>query len=474
MAKSINDIAFEVLIGKWGAGQTRRDKLIKAGYDADKVQARVNEIVALDNKICKWAKKTCDSGKYSYKVWTDDTKTHQCPVCHNLTGKYKGWNCIGFAWACWHHGGGLPCKCNCGVIDNGTGDKILKAKTDAEALKLVQSHCGLKDVKVIRNKNTIPKSDLIAGDILLYFEGNTFIHMLLYVGNSKIADSSRGHTPQVKYGVAYKQKYCKVAIRYIGKTPNNKKGYQGTFPTLRLKKSNAKVIADTIEWAKMVAKNNNFHYGYGSHSHHNGCYYCGTQKLKKNHGIKKYESTYCCNPFVGAAFAHGGCVPKALKMCESYNSWDFGTGAGSYAKSNLFEKVSLKSLKKGDVLCSDSHVALYIGGGKVVQAGHEDDNKEGSKSWNDSIAVGTWNGYKRAYRFKGSVDADLLLKHGEYSDRVSDLQRFLVWYGKKISVTGFFNNQTLEAVKAFQREQKLSIDGIVGKKTIEAMKAVKK
>lgn len=167
-------------------------------------------------------------------------------------------------------------------------------------------------------------------------------------------------------------------------------------------------------------------------------------------------------------------MPEALKMCESCDSWDFGTGKGSYAKSKLFEKVSLKSLKKGDVLCSDSHVALYIGGGKVVQAGHEDDNVEHSESWDDSIAVGTWNGYKRAYRFRGKVDADMPLRHGEYSTRVSDLQRFLIWYGSKISVTGFFNSSTLEAVKAFQKEQKLTADGIVGKKTIEAMKAVKK
>lgn len=257
-------------------------------------------------------------------------------------------------------------------------------------------------------------------------------------------------------------------------TPTEKKTYQGTFPSLRIKKSNAKVISDAITWAKKVAENNSFHYGYGKHSHHNGCYYCGTQHLKKGHGIKRYETTYCCNPFVGAAWAHGGCVPEALKLCEDCDSWDFGTGKGSYEKSKLFDKVSLKSLKKGDVLCSDSHVALYIGNGKVVQAGHEDDNVEHSKSWNDSIAVGTWDGYKRAYRFNGKVDAEMPLKNGEYSTRVADLQRFLIWYGSKISVTSFFNESTLEAVKAFQKEQKLVVDGIVGEKMIEAMKKVTK
>lgn len=474
MAKSINDIAFEVLIGKWGAGQTRRDNLIKAGYDADKVQARVNEIVALDNKICKWAKKTCDSGEYKYKVWTDDTKTHQCPVCHNLTGKNKGWNCIGFAWACWKHGGGLPCKCHCGVIDNGRGDRMIKM-TEAEATKLVQERSGLKDVKVIINKKGIPASDLIAGDILMYYEGNEYTHMLLYVGGGKIADSSRGHTPQVKYGVKYLQKYCKIAIRYIGKTPAPaKKGYNGKFPSYKLVKTNAEVIADTVKWAKWIAGDNHFHYGYGDGAHHNGCFFCGTQRLKRGHGIKEYEHTYCCNPFVGAAWAHGGGDATAYKMCHECDSWDFGTDEGSYHKSKLFERVSLDSLKPGDVLCSDSHVALYLGSGKVAQAGHEDDNKEGSKSWKSSISVGTWKGYKRAYRYKGTVNANRPLSHGEVSARVADLQKFLVWYGIKITVDSIFGGDTLDAVKKFQKDQKLTVDGWVGEKTIKAMKAVRK
>ena len=43
--KSIDDVAYEVILGKWGNGQERKDKLIKAGYDYDAVQKRVNEIL---------------------------------------------------------------------------------------------------------------------------------------------------------------------------------------------------------------------------------------------------------------------------------------------------------------------------------------------------------------------------------------------------------------------------------------------
>lgn len=43
--KSIDEIAKEVINGKWGNGTTRKTKLTKAGYDYKTVQARVNEIL---------------------------------------------------------------------------------------------------------------------------------------------------------------------------------------------------------------------------------------------------------------------------------------------------------------------------------------------------------------------------------------------------------------------------------------------
>ena len=43
--KSVNTIAREVLAGKWGNGQNRKNRLTKAGYDYNKVQAAVNKLV---------------------------------------------------------------------------------------------------------------------------------------------------------------------------------------------------------------------------------------------------------------------------------------------------------------------------------------------------------------------------------------------------------------------------------------------
>lgn len=44
--KSIDELAKEVLAGKWGNEPIRKKALIKAGYDAGKVQSQVNELIA--------------------------------------------------------------------------------------------------------------------------------------------------------------------------------------------------------------------------------------------------------------------------------------------------------------------------------------------------------------------------------------------------------------------------------------------
>ena len=53
--KSLDEVTKEVLSGKWGTGEQRKQALINAGYDYEAVQKRVNEVVkltdeTLDNK----------------------------------------------------------------------------------------------------------------------------------------------------------------------------------------------------------------------------------------------------------------------------------------------------------------------------------------------------------------------------------------------------------------------------------------
>lgn len=47
--KSIDEIAREVIAGKWGSGEDRKKRLTNAGYNYSEVQARVNQILKGDN-----------------------------------------------------------------------------------------------------------------------------------------------------------------------------------------------------------------------------------------------------------------------------------------------------------------------------------------------------------------------------------------------------------------------------------------
>ena len=44
-AKTVDEIAREVIAGKWGSGAARKNKLEAAGYDYSAVQKRVNELL---------------------------------------------------------------------------------------------------------------------------------------------------------------------------------------------------------------------------------------------------------------------------------------------------------------------------------------------------------------------------------------------------------------------------------------------
>ena len=169
------------------------------------------------------------------------------------------------------------------------------------------------------------------------------------------------------------------------------------------------VVKKTCAWAQQIADDNRFHYGYGKAAHHNGCYFCGTQKLsggRSKKGIVDYEYTYCCNPFVHAAFAHGGGEKTMLQVCQKGSSYWVTT----YPKSPLFANLGVPDmslLKKGDVLCWKNHVMLYMGSGKIAEAAGGDDNVKNSKKWNNSIRVTTLTAsrYKKvigAYRYIGN------------------------------------------------------------------------
>ena len=61
-SKTVEELASEVIKGLWGNGEERRNKLTESGYDYNKVQSRVNEIL-----------KASTNESIHYKVKTNDT-----------------------------------------------------------------------------------------------------------------------------------------------------------------------------------------------------------------------------------------------------------------------------------------------------------------------------------------------------------------------------------------------------------------
>lgn len=75
--KSIDEVAREVLAGKWGNGATRKKRLTEAGYDYDAVQDRVNEILY---------------GGETEAIKVGDTVTVTNPINYNTGRKFILWH----------------------------------------------------------------------------------------------------------------------------------------------------------------------------------------------------------------------------------------------------------------------------------------------------------------------------------------------------------------------------------------------
>lgn len=149
-----------------------------------------------------------------------------------------------------------------------------------------------------------------------------------------------------------------------------------------------------VDWAIAIAQDDSFAYGVGDRAHRYGCYFCktntGPKKFKKEkegepHYVNKkgkewksgkkytYTKTYCCNPFVHAAYAHGAKNAEMLAACKK------GSGAGlsvkTFTRYGCWEnlgKPGYDQLQPGDVfLRTNAHASIYCGNDYVVEAEHE-------------------------------------------------------------------------------------------------------
>ena len=177
-----------------------------------------------------YAKSIASDDKFKYVKYSDknpDSKT--CPICKKRvvreSGKWVikkakaiGWNCIGGAFAAWHHGAGIKCKCNCHVFNNSEYERMLYKMNSSEALKFAKEKLGNDNIKLIRNKNGIPKSEWKQGDIGIKFKGKTYVHTWFRVADGKVFDCRGLKDTAKQIAIRSDENYtCKMIIRYTGK-----------------------------------------------------------------------------------------------------------------------------------------------------------------------------------------------------------------------------------------------------------------
>ena len=177
------------------------------------------------DKANDWAAELCKGPNGKYKEFTDRRNTQLCALCYGFTDPDdEGMNCIN-AWTAYlKHGAGIKCNCGPEVINNAMGDRLLRSNHET-AQALVRKCLGNDNfILLSEGGKPIPLSKLKKGDGIMYFDGKTFSHMGTHIGNGRLFDCARGHSPQMqcgKLGVDWWTKengwQIKLAIRYTGK-----------------------------------------------------------------------------------------------------------------------------------------------------------------------------------------------------------------------------------------------------------------
>lgn len=177
--------------------------------DADEIREASN--TGIIDAVCEYARGLSkqDWHYISYKLFLP--YTHKCPVCSRRKyGKRYGSNCICVPFACWHHGGHIPCRCSTHVINDSNWNRIAELPDDNAALDIARKRIGVRDIMLIRGKNVM--DSLHRGDICAHFSEGRYIHSSLYLGEGKMLDCSL-EKMHIAIRDAMKSEF---AIRYTG------------------------------------------------------------------------------------------------------------------------------------------------------------------------------------------------------------------------------------------------------------------
>ena len=205
------------------------------------------------------------------------------------------------------------------------------------------------------------------------------------------------------------------------------------------------------EWAVGIANDNSHGYDQGS----------------------RWGPNYDCSSLVISAYKHAG-VPLTCTYTGNMKS-DF--------LSHGFRVVTDGTLQTGDVLLNEkNHTAIYIGGGKIVQArlnerGGIVGGQTGDQTGNE-IGITTYYNYPWdcVLRYNGKRDPTTddgvilpLVKRGDVGGAVLSIQVLLIdKWAVNCGIDGAdaeYGPATESAVKAFQKHHGLDPDGVVGPQT---------
>lgn len=318
--KSNEEIAKEVIDGKWGSGETRKNKLIESGYDYNAIQAIVNELLTPKKTIDEIAKEVLD-GKWG-----------------NGDEREKNLKSAGYDYTA------IQNKVNELVASQTTYTIKFNANGGTGTMKPINAKKG---AKVILTANAFKRA------------GYKFIGWAVKSDKSKIILA-----PYQIGVVTYKNK---ATVKDLGDVTLYAVWYG----------NGAQAACD---WAVRIASDDSFSYGKKPYASKCGCYFCKTNDKKKAAAKKaeyysgdKWDKTYVCSTLVNAAYAHGANNSTFLKPEKKGGIYISGSCSATANKKKsalgYLGKPKIADLQAGDILVKDGkHTSMYIGDKRFVEA----------------------------------------------------------------------------------------------------------
>lgn len=229
------------------------------------------------------------------------------------------------------------------------------------------------------------------------------------------------------------------------------------------------------------------------------------QKQKINYMVSKYGTSWKKNSeakednYYGAALYGDKWIGHYVADCSGLFRWAFNqykvyiahgsnTIFRSYCtktgKLNAGKRTDGQTLKPGTAVFvyksagnNYSHIGLYIGGGKVIEA---QGTQAGVCVSNIAASKWTWWGELKNVSYEAENDTGFpaestwraTIRKGSKGKEVIEAQTMLYKLGYDLGsygIDGDFGSATQKAVKEFQSDHKLAVDGVIGPLTWDAL-----